>query len=247
MRVPVTLMVLTLLVLLAAGVVVRASEVKDIDNVSVRQRLAQGIIRWKTKGSVVVWNECGKRYKQEEVKEVAYAWTDSLIESIDKHENLNGWRLNVWGVAGTAANESSFDRCAIGKHTRFWAYDKGLLKPRKRTWISHSREDILRLVRTKEWKKEWNWVDAGGLQVLWKRVWKGPLEDMLTLNPGLDIGVKEMYRRSMHFYKNNTIPELAKRSWRLWPGKGLKHPRSDKYDAKITRLARKLGATSEEI
>lgn len=223
-----------------------------------RERLAAGIIKWTTargrgKEKAVVWNECGERIKPEDVRDNALEWANQLIRAANSSEKMHGWRINLWGVMGTIANESCFDRCAIGGHTRKWAYKRGFLKPKRFTWISHTKEDILRLVNLKQWKKEWKWVDAGALQVLWKRIYRGPLENMLTLNPGLDIGIQEMQRRSnnVHAYthpkKRRQHSKLYRRSWRLWPGKPLEADRAIKYDAKITKFARRMGALRTEI
>ena len=223
-----------------------------------RKRLAAGIIKWTTvrgrgKEKVVVWNECGTRIKSEDVHDNALEWADQLIRAANSSEKIHGWRINLWGVMGTIANESCFDRCAIGGHTRKWAYKKGFLKPKRFTWISHTKKDILKLVNHRQWQKEWKWVDAGALQVLWKRIYRGPLEDMLTLNPGLDIGIQEMQKRSNNVYaytkmkKRKHLSRIYKRSWRLWPGRPLKDARAVKYDAKITKFARRMGASRTEI
>ena len=239
--------------------------VKEADIV-LRDRLAAGILKWQTlknhRGEkVVVWNECGKRVPEEEVEKVALEWASNMVRAANESAEIYGWRINLWGVMGTAANESSFDRCAIGRHTREWAYKEGLLKNKRFTWISHSKKDVLKLVKTRKWKNTWKWVDAGALQVLWKRIYRGPLEDMLTLNPGLDIGIQEMQRRSNHYEQFNArigqryftkwdvrrATRLARRSWRLWPGTGLEGERASVYDKKVTKFARKMGALSTEI
>ena len=223
-----------------------------------RDRLAAGILKWQSVKThngdkVVIWNECGRRIAKEDVEQVAQEWATNLIRAADNSEKVYGWRINLWGVLGTIANESSFDRCAIGLHTRAWAYSRGMLKAKKGTWISHSKKDILSLVKNKKWQKEWKWVDAGPLQVLWKRIYRGPLEDMLTLNPGLDIGIQEMQRRTSHFQSYGSKKEqrrlykISKRAWRMWPGAYPDESKAVAYDKKITMFARKMGATNKEI
>ncbi len=225
---------------------------------ALRERLAAGITKWVTvrdhrREKAVVWNECGERIKQEDVQENALEWADQLIRAANTSATLYGWRINLWGVMGTIANESCFDRCAIGGHTRKWAYKKGFLKAKRFTWISHTKEDIMKLVSQRQWKKKWKWVDAGALQVLWKRIYRGPLENMLTLNPGLDIGIQEMQRRSngslayINPRSRKRLSKLYKRSWRLWPGQALEAARSIAYDTKITKFARRMGASRTEI
>lgn len=231
--------------------------VRDGDEV-LRDRLAAGILRWQSVKThsgerTVVWNECGRRIAKEDVDQVAQEWATNLIRAANNSEKVYGWRINLWGVMGTIANESSFDRCAIGRHTRSWAYSHGFLKTKKGTWISHSKKDILSLVKNPRWQKEWKWVDAGALQVLWKRIYKGPLEDMLTLNPGLDIGIQEMQRRTTHFQSYGSKKEqrrlykISKRAWRMWPGAYPDEAKATAYDKKVTMFARKMGATSKEI
>lgn len=232
-------------------------KVKSGDAV-LRDRLAAGILKWQSVKAhsgerVIVWNECGSRIAKEDVKHVAQEWATNLIRAANNSEKTYGWRINLWGVMGTIANESSFDRCAIGRHTRAWAYNRGLLKAKRGTWISHSKKDILRLVRNPRWKKDWKWVDAGPLQVLWKRIYRGPLEDMLTLNPGLDIGIQEMQRRTDHFESYSSkkdrrrLRRLSKRAWRMWPGTYPEDARASAYDKKVTMFARKMGALRTEI
>lgn len=232
-------------------------KVRDGDEI-MRDRLAAGILKWQTVKNhngerIIVWNECGRRIEKKEAKEAALEWAYHLIRAANNSEKLYGWRINLWGVMGTIANESNFDRCAIGRHTREWAYKKKLLKPKKYTWISHSKKDILHLINSRRWSKEWKWVDAGPLQVLWKRIYKGPLEDMITLNPGLDIGIQEMQRRTNHFQSyvgkkdRRRLRRVVKRSWRMWPGAHVEDKRATKYDEKVTKYARKMGALRTEI
>lgn len=221
-------------------------------------RLAAGILKWQTVKDhngekIIVWNECGRRLGKEETKEAAKEWAYHLIRAANNSEKVYGWRINLWGVMGTIANESSFDRCAIGRHTREWAYKNKLLKAKKFTWISHSKKDILRLIKHPKWRKQWKWVDAGPLQVLWKRIYRGPLEDMITLNPGLDIGIQEMQRRTNHFQSyvgkkdKRRLRKVVLRSWRMWPGAHLEDSRASEYDKKVTKYARRMGALRTEI
>jgi len=232
-------------------------KVKEGDEV-LRDRLAAGILRWQSVKThsgekVVVWNECGRRLAKEDVEQVAQEWATNLIRAANNSEKIYGWRINLWGVMGTIANESSFDRCAIGRHTRSWAYSQGLLRTKRGTWISHDKRDILKLVKNPKWQKEWKWLDAGALQVLWKRIYRGPLEDLLTLNPGLDIGIQEMQRRTNHFQNYSSkkdqrrLYRVSKRAWRMWPGTFPEDAKATAYDKKVTMFARKMGASKTEI
>jgi hypothetical protein len=193
-------------------------------------RMTQGILsNWVEKRNRGMWFECGLQYASgEEKREAASRWAYHIIRAATSNQ------VNPWGLAGTIANESNFDRCAIGYHPRKWAVRKHMLKRKRRT-ISYSAEEIMAVYRSIAAKRRWRdtgW-DAGPCQLL-SKYYPGSIEDMFTLTRGIDICAMEMHSRQ-EMYRSN-------RGWRWWRG-----AETAWYDNKITRYARRIGARRDEI
>lgn len=218
-------------------------------------RTTRGIWRWKTSSGTVPWWSCGIGLKDDEAKRKAVEIVLAATMGIEKAKTDYGIKINIWGLLGTMSRESGFDECAIGMHTRFWAYKEGYLKRPKRH-ISHSLDEIFELVDSEKWKKKWGWVDGGLGQLLWGKIYKGPLEDLLSINPGALIVANEMAKRlSGHLRLLGLIKKTGKKSnlwqknswvlnrpWAFWPGS-----LSQDYDEKVTKRAKILGAKDDEI
>lgn len=215
----------------------------DPSQIKTVKRLANGIINYKeyrtrgipgTKQGDIIWYECGKKYEtQEEMQSASLKWAWSLAEAAKRISDKR-FTLNVWGLAGTAANESWFDRCALGTGPRKWAYRKKLLK--KNLGQSHPREKILQLIRDKAFHRRWKraGIDVGMCQILTK-YYPGTPEDMLTLGGGSRVCAEEMRLRARKFH--------ISRPWLTWQG-----GKKSWYDKKVTRIARRfLGAKRGEI
>ena len=195
-------------------------------------RLAHGIVAWKTKHRHGIWFECGRKYKPTQFQEKALEHAHHIVRVARKY------KLNYWAIAATVAKESQFDRCAIGKYTREWARSNKLLKPRyaghfKRT-LSHPKKDVISVLHSSQWKNRWRNADIGVMQVLWPVYYRGKPGDMLTLEPGLDIQAKKM-RDWADFYKTD-VP------WAYWTGR-----KSSKRHNTILYIAHRLGAQKDEI
>jgi hypothetical protein len=201
-----------------------------LEQVRLIGRLASGIVHdWVDMRNRGLWFECGLRYETRSEKEAAAtSWAYHIVRAAES----NG--VNPWGLAGTIANESNFDRCAIGYHPRTWAVKHNMLKKKRRT-ISYSAAEVLAayqsIAATRAWR-DTGW-DVGPCQML-SRFYPGSIEDMFTLLPGVDICAMEMSARSQMFD--------SKRGWRWWRGR-----ETDWYDERITRHARRLGARRDEI
>lgn len=193
-------------------------------------RMSEGILyNWVEKRNRGVWFECGLRYETvEEKEEAATLWAFQIVRAALQHE------INPWGLAGTIANESNFDRCAIGYHPRTWALQKNMLKRKRRT-ISYAAEEVITVYRSIAARKRWSHTgwDVGPCQML-SRFYPGNIEDMFSLMPGIDICAMEMRSRG-DMYRTD-------RGWRWWRG-----TETDWYDDRITRFARLMGASKEEI
>ena len=193
-------------------------------------RMSEGILyNWVEKRNRGVWFECGLRYETlEEKQEAATLWAYQIVRAALQHE------INPWGLAGTIANESNFDRCAVGYHPRKWALQKNMLKRKRRT-ISYSAEEVIAVYRSIAARKRWKHTgwDVGPCQML-SKFYPGNIEDMFSLRPGIDICAMEMRSRS-EMYRSD-------RGWRWWRGSA-----SEWYDSRITRFARMMGAGKDEI
>lgn len=217
-------------------------------------RATKGVWRWKTSSGTEPWWSCGEGYEGKEAKEKAAKIVLATYIGIKQAKYKYAIEVPIWGVLGTMSRESSFDECAIGMHTRFWAYKKGLLK-RPARHITHSLDEIFSLIENKEWKKKWGWVDGGLGQILWNKIYKGPLEDLLSVNPGAFLVTEEMAKRASGHKSLNKLrsrigmPQVnssdswaVARPWAFWPGSLSKD-----YDQKVTKRAYRLGAKESEI
>lgn len=219
------------------------------ENQELIQRLTNGIYNWKTNHGESPWWFCGK--KAPNPKEKAMMWAYQIVTSANMVGAAYSFPLNPWGIAGTISRESAFDECALGLYPRLWAYENGLLR-RKKQHISHSRKEIDRLVRDKKFLKRWPAIDFGPGQLMWKSVYKGPLDPLLSVSPGVRLVVMEMGRRIARYrsiwsrrVKNRPWekqPWWFARPWAFWQGK-----LSETYDSKVVKRARLLGATKQEL
>lgn len=209
----------------------------DRDDLRLIGRMAEGILaykRWRTPGKGIYWMECGSLYETEEdLQNAAAQWAYHIVRVARRFE------LNPWGLAGVCFHESG-DRCGIGPHPRKWAYKTKapwggtLLKPSKKG-ISHSREEILRMLDTPKAKVRWRQtgMDLGPGQLL-SRYYPDRMAEMLSLDPGLDM-VGEKLRYFGRVYR-------TERPWSAWRGKILGW-----YDRRVTLVARRMGASADEI
>lgn len=194
-----------------------------VDTVQLIGRLAKGIKDVKGDHFWV----CGERLFGSEREELAVLMAYNIVI------NCQRFGLNPWGVAGTIANESRFDPCALGKHPRIWGVTNNILKKSKN--LSYSKKDVLRVIKNEKanvvFKK--SGFDLGLCQVL-SRFYQGDPEDMLGIDTGILICLEEMRNRAQ--YRKTDKP------WLYWPGS-----KSPWYEAKIKRWAYKMGARKEEL
>jgi hypothetical protein len=227
------------------------------DDVRLIGRISQGVKkigyvkgggRWWT-----CWWTCGEIVKPEEEDDLALKWAYRIVYLAWEYSDNNsddGITINPWGIFGTAANESGFDICALGPWPRKWGYDNKTIKKRK-LCISHPYSEIKATMLHPKGIERWktSGIDAAPLHQLWRCDEKGmckpkfnhrdrlppiPLDEVFSLGKGFEYNVRKM--------KKDAIDFKTDRPWLYWPGH-----RSTKYDEKVTRWARKGGATKDEI
>lgn len=194
-------------------------------------RCIKGIVKWRR---IESWYNCGKAYKtKEEIQKRAMlvCWHMSKASYETK--------INPWGLLGTSVHESGLDMCATSKPVRDWGIKYKFLKKSKYT-ISHPRENITNLLFSDIWKRKSKIADLGPFQLL-NIFYPGDFQDLMTLNPGIEIAAQEMKARRSQ-YRNISSKKFKKRPWRRWRGSELQW-----YDDKVTRKARMLGAKPGEI
>jgi len=202
-------------------------------------RLADGIYKVRTvKGSVPMWY-CGEPYEGDAARELSMtiAWhvVRSAWEASDDRFELSPW---LW--AGLISTESGFDLCTLGLNPRRAAYRLGVLKPRKRT-ISHTREEVIRAINDPKLSSLFPRFDLGMGQTLDShyRAYlrfenkEGKSEDLIEWSG--------FYWQATYLH-GLAVRHQTKRPWAFWPGY-----RAAWKDAKVTRYARALGATPEEV
>lgn len=173
---------------------------------------------------------CGNELSTEESREHLLSIVANLAASMDRHR----LKVSPMGILSTMLNESRFDTCALGTHPRKWAQKNGLLRKNIRS-ISYTKGEILGVIDSPSAKRHFrkSGFDLGLCQVL-SRFYDGDNSDMLDLSSSVDICVIEMKYRS-ELYRTKT-------PWLYWRG-----TRTDWYQRKIRRLAKRIGATRDEI
>lgn len=93
-----------------------------------------------------------------------------------------------------------------------------------------------------------NKFDGGPYQIRLsvKKLTRERFDYLMSIYPGVYLGVREMARRAIHYAKWKKMDAPHRRPWTFWPGY-LSASRSSEYDRKITSVARWLGARRGEI
>jgi len=228
------------------------SDVAEAKQESLHDRFVQAVlksrsIKQKNGDRKPYWYECGKRVKTDaKRRQRASEWATWVLKSIDEAEAEHGVELNPWGVLAVAHNESGFNVCAIDLQTREWAVSEGLVKNLQ---LTYDRETIYKIISSKQFQRTRIKADFGPLQVRRKGdISRQLLDQILSLDPGMIWAAKEMAKRSV----NNPVGlngdrKPHPRPWRLWPTSNPRSTRSFKYDRHITRVAKWLGAETDEI
>jgi hypothetical protein len=188
--------------------------------------LARGMRHIKQTHDGGKWYFCGERLTDSEKVEISTAIAYHLVNNL---KSVGIENVSPWGIVATAYNESKLDACALGIGPRKWAYRKGLLQPR-RTTISHTRDEVLRIVRDRKARARYalTGFDLGLCQVL-SRFYPDQDAEMLSISGGMRICVLEMQARARQ-YKTSA-------PWLFWRGS-----RTAWYRKKIRRWARIMGA-----
>jgi len=214
-------------------------EFPDLDQLRIIGRIADGILKQRTlKGAIPYWF-CGEPYEDEAAKdlamEVAYHVVRSAWLASDDRRTLN-----VWGWAGTLLNEAGMDLCTLGLNPRRTAYRLGLLKPRRLT-VSHTKEEILRVIKHPRMLNLHSTYDLGMAQTLDKYYKNWLRAERIEGSPDDLLEWKGFYWQATYMH-GLAIKHETDRPWAYWPG----HKAAWK-DHRVSKHARLLGATLEEI
>lgn len=189
--------------------------------ISPAAQYAAGVLRL-----MKTWYSCGKLLSEKDKTDEALLIGSALSDAMTSM----GAKFSAWGVLGVMANESRFDRCALGLHPRKWAYEHRLIAKRKRS-ISHTMHEVLSFVESKQANKMFlkTGFDLGLCQVL-SRFYDGDTKDLLSVYPGVRICVQEM------LWRGTSAP------WLYWRGRA-----TEWYRDKIRKWARAMGAPPAEL
>ncbi len=93
-----------------------------------------------------------------------------------------------------------------------------------------------------------NKFDGGPYQLRFsvKTIDRERFDYLMSIHPGVYLGVKELARRALHAQKVYKLDTPHKYPWMYWPGYASAHI-SNKYERKIRSVARWLGARKGEI
>jgi hypothetical protein len=215
---------------------------RDIPKVAISEqepdlivRISAGILAHK---KATGWWECGDLLTDEQMGEKALEYAKLIVNESERvsDKEPSGWRLNPWGLAGTIANESRFDRCALGLNPRKSAYKMFVIKQRRRS-ISHSEKEVLDALKNPLLLRQFQnrGYDLGLAQILTRGIKGVPIYSrMLNAEYNIIDAANKMRIRGI-MYKTD-------RPWMYWPGFSSKE-----YDGKVIRWARKLGALDGDI
>jgi len=180
---------------------------------------------------------CGKQLSAEERQEYIQEWATTVLETREElqytlyiGDTPVDTKIPLEEIKGVMGHESGLDRCAIGLYTRQWAYNEKLLTPGRMS-ISHTEEDVLRVIQTKAWRARWKRVDLGLGQLLWgpgkQGIFRGDPKELLSLTPGIRHVLEEMAARGVRF---NTLTPA-----KYWPGH-----KSETYYKRILMFNRRM-------
>jgi len=212
-------------------------------------KLAEGIKKIALQKGAGRWWVCGDTLPKEEVDDFAIEWAFRIVQLSHKYSDERA-TINPWGIAGTAANESGFDPCALGKWPRKWGYEHGTMKPRKLT-LSPKYTEIKRTLSHPKGVSRWETIglDAAPLHILWNCNHKKMCN--LKYPRGLDLPdltYEEVFSLGKGFeycvltLRQNAINYSSETPWAYWPGHY-----SRVYLRKIERWAKRMGATPQDI
>ncbi len=203
-------------------------------------RAVAGVIKWKKRQGV--WWECGKPYKEKkEIEDLAFLYVVQIFRSA-KSVSDESYKVNPWGMLGVIANESRFDRCALGTYPRKKAYSLGILE-RPKLCVSHTEEEILAAVNHPKMRKYFSQTgfDLGVGQVLSRfHNDEQSYDKQIEMVYGCDGVARELRNRA--FWKR-TKKGPTKEPWLFW--RGSRPTRW--YADKIEKWARLFGARKNEI
>ena len=180
------------------------------------QTIATNIVNWKKRYSNGLWWSCGKSLNVDEQLDLALEISSAVIVASDEYSTEDFW-LDPEEIILTMAIESSFDPCAVGKSTREFAYQKKLWVRSKKT-ISHSREDLAKLVAYRDVNGIKSNIDMGLTQILWPRYYNGSYSEMTDIFTHTDIAAQMMV--SWAKMKKMDRPALL---WKGWSDKNIEH------------------------
>jgi len=224
------------------------------DDQLLRDRFVAGILKSRSVESKngerkPYWLECGKKIKEEDRKNRAIEWANAYIDAFDKLEKETDTNLDTlkwkWGMFATSARESGFNVCTLDKESRYWAYQNGLVN---KFVLTYPKEVVWEIISSKKWKmRSGAKADLGPFQQRFSKITKKEFDDLLSLDPGIYLGIKEMYNRAIWHKTKYNKTELMAKPWLLWSTWNTRSLRSLRYDQYIVRLAKWLGATPDEI
>lgn len=134
----------------------------------------------------------------------------------------------------------------------------------KRFRLTYRKETVWRIINHKDYKKgvaKWttkngikkkvrlkNKFDGGPYQIRLnvKHLTEERFDYLMSIHPGVYLGVREMARRALYAQKVHRLDEPHTRPWRMWPGY-TSASRSNQYDRHIRKVARWLGARRGEV
>lgn len=134
----------------------------------------------------------------------------------------------------------------------------------KRFRLTYDKETVWRIINHDDYADAYVWITTKGnirkkvylknkfdggpyqLRLSVKHITRDRFDFLMSIHPGVYLGVREMARRALHAQKWRKLDEPHQRPWALWPGY-QSAAISNRYDRHISMVARWLGARKDEI
>lgn len=187
------------------------------------------------------WYDCGLITKKEEYDIRGIHIARSVKDALDE-VGLRDPRY-LWGALGIIYQESRGNACAVGPNSRSWAKEKNVLKTSKH-WTRYTKEDVLSIVNSKEFKKRRVGAAAGIGQTIYPHntnIFDSTTNSIRNITPD-ELFTVEGGAKTIAFHMLTNTQFNKKRPWVYWPGSPY-----EKYARVLAMHVSRMGGPYKKI